>query len=291
MIKIKNVSKKYDGKLALDEVSFSLGESEILALVGENGSGKSTLLRLLAGVYKADAGSLTFNEQVIYDNPEVKQHMLYISDSPFSGPMTTVDDLVLYYSSFYKFDKALFKEYLIKFEVNENKLLSKFSKGMRRRVYLCVALTIAPSFLLLDEAFDGLDPRGKMLFKQEFIKVSETKPIALVIATQSLRDVEDIADSYVILKKGIITRYGELSKIKEDYHSYMLAFKEVVDTSKFTSPLLLSFTGKEKIYSLILKGTQTEVEAYINTLNPIVCEKLNLTFEQLFISEGGVNHE
>lgn len=291
MIDIKNVAKKYDEKLALDDISFSLGEGEILALVGENGSGKSTLLRLLAGVYKADAGTLTFNNEVIYDNPAVKQNMLYISDSPFSGPMTTVDDLVLYYSSFYKFDKALFKEYLIKFEVNENKLLSKFSKGMRRRVYLCIALTIAPSFLLLDEAFDGLDPRGKMLFKQEFIKVGESKPIALIIATQSLRDVEDIADSYVILKKGVVTRYGELSKIKEDYHSYMLAFKDVVDIIKFTSSLIISFSGKEKIYSLILKGKQDEVETYIKTLNPVVCEKLNLTFEQLFISEGGVNHE
>ena len=201
MIDIRNVSKKYDGKLALDNVSFTLEENEILALVGENGSGKSTLLRLLAGVYKEDAGVITFNSELIYDNPNVKQKMLYISDSPFSGPMTTIDDLVLYYSSFYPFDKVLFKEYLIKFKVNENKLLSKFSKGMRRRVYLCIALTIAPSFLLLDEAFDGLDPRGKMLFKQEFIKISEAKPIALIIATQSLRDVEDIADSYLILKK------------------------------------------------------------------------------------------
>lgn len=291
MIEIKNVSKKYDDKLALNNVSISLGESEILALVGENGSGKSTLLRLLAGVYKSDEGSLTFNNEVIYDNPAVKQNMLYISDSPFSGPMTSVDDLVLYYSSFYPFDKELFKEYLIKFEVNENKLLSKFSKGMRRRVYLCIALTIAPSILLLDEAFDGLDPRGKMLFKQQFLQVSETKPIALIIATQSLRDVEDIADSYVILNKGVVTKYGELSKIKENYHSYMLAFKEAVDTAKFNSPLLLSYSGKEKIYTLILKGSQAEVESFINTLNPAVCEKLNLTFEQLFISEGGNNHE
>ncbi len=291
MIDIRNVSKKYDGKLALDNVSFTLEENEILALVGENGSGKSTLLRLLAGVYKEDAGVITFNSELIYDNPNVKQKMLYISDSPFSGPMTTIDDLVLYYSSFYPFDKVLFKEYLIKFKVNENKLLSKFSKGMRRRVYLCIALTIAPSFLLLDEAFDGLDPRGKMLFKQEFIKISEAKPIALIIATQSLRDVEDIADSYLILKKGVTTRYGQLSKIKEDYHSYMLAFKDAVDTSLFSSSLLLSFSGREKIYTLVLKGSQKEVEAYINKLHPVVCEKLNLTFEQLFISEGGVKHE
>lgn len=286
MIEIKSVNKSYDSKLALDNCSVQINNGSIFALVGVNGSGKSTLLRLIAGVFKPESGCILINNVPSFDNEEIKKEVLFISDSPYSNINTNIESLITFYSSFYFVDRIRLGNYLDLFEVNESKSLNKFSKGMRRRVYLAFALTIAPRILLLDEAFDGLDPKGRKLFKKELLKVMEEKEMTVVIASQSLRELEDICDSYATLGKGHVLGSGAIGDGSQLYKRYLIAFNSEFDAKNFDAKYIVSTIGKGKIFNLIGKGNVNEVKAYLESLNPSVLEISELTFEEIFLYES-----
>lgn len=292
MIDIKNITKYYETFTALDNISATIEDGSVFALVGVNGSGKSTLLRLLAGVFKHDKGTILYDREMIYDNINIKKQTLFISDNPYSSTFTNISSLKTYYSSFYSYSEEVLNKYLDIFEVNLTKPLVKFSKGMARRVYLSFALAIAPNILLLDEAFDGLDPYGKMIFKKLLVESLEINPhMIVVLATQSLRDIEDIADAYMVLSKGKISEYGTIGELNNNYGHYLMAFKEEFDPLLFGKKYVLKVTGNKKIFDVYTTGGKKEVEQYLNSFSPLILEEKELTLEQLFVVKEEFNRE
>lgn len=158
MLEIKKVFKKLGNKKVLKNLSLHINHGEIFGLVGVNGAGKSTLLRAIAGVYELDCGEILFNGQNTWSDETVRKQILYISDDPYYSKTTTIESMRTYYESFYDFDEVAYYKYLQMFHLEPNVPIENFSKGMKRQAYLVFALAIKPKLLLLDEAFDGLDP-------------------------------------------------------------------------------------------------------------------------------------
>lgn len=94
MIEAKNLTKTFGNKTALNNITFSIGDATIFGLVGSNGAGKSTFLRVLAGVYKADGGSITIDGEDVFENPKIKGQTLYISDYPYFFPQATIKTMI-----------------------------------------------------------------------------------------------------------------------------------------------------------------------------------------------------
>ena len=173
--------------------------------------------------------------------------------------------------------------------IDENKTINSFSKGMKRQTLLLFALAIKPKLLLLDEAFDGLDPIVRFNLKKSLYDFIEEKNSIIIISSHNLKELEDICDSYGILENGRISTYGDLLESKANINKYQLAFKEEIDESLFNQFDILYQSKEGSVYSLVIKGDKDEIYEKLNALNPIILDTLQVNFEELFIyeHEGG----
>lgn len=161
MIRIDKLSKRYDKDYVLNDLNCSIKDNSIYGLVGANGSGKSTLLRIIMGIYEPDKGNILVDDELVYDNEVMKQKMVFIPDDLFFYPGYTLLDTAKYYASMYKnFDMTYLKELASLLNLDLNKKISTFSKGMKRQCALICAIATNADYMFFDETFDGLDPVG-----------------------------------------------------------------------------------------------------------------------------------
>lgn len=283
MLKISNLTKKYDNFIALNIDNLEIEDNSIFGLIGTNGSGKSTLLRTISGVFKQEQGIITLDEKIIYENVDVKKDILFIPDNPLANNKITVNSIFKLYKAFYNIDLKDYYHYLDCFQIPHNGNLGNFSKGMRRRTYLSIALAIKPKLLLLDEAFDGLDPEGKDIFKNELKIITQNRNIIVIIASHSLRELEDICTSYCMLDHGKIAYHSSNDLNNKNHYKYTLAFKDEFDFSLFKDQRIISLKAGKKTATIICKGNKEELEEYLNSFNPLVIDELPLSIEEVFL--------
>lgn len=286
MIEIRNISKVLGKKKVLDNISLSINNGEILGLVGINGVGKSTLLRCISGVYHVEEGDILIDNKSVYENNEVKKDILFIPDESAISVKTTINSLLDFFSSFYEVDKKAFVNYLNTFKVNiTSKPLNTFSKGMKRRVLLCFALAIHPKYLLLDEAFDGLDPLGKVQFKKLLDEQMSKYDMTVIIASHSLRELTLIANTFALLNSGKIISQGDVDNQESAYYKVQMAFNDEIDLNLFNEKTIVKKTKLGRIVTLIVNQSKEEIEQTFNKYNPLTLDILPLSFEERFVYE------
>ena len=286
MIEIRNISKVLGKKKVLDNISLSINNGEILGLVGINGVGKSTLLRCISGVYHVEEGDILIDNKSVYENNEVKKDILFIPDESAISAKTTINSLLDFFSSFYEVDKKAFVNYLNTFKVNiTSKPLNTFSKGMKRRVLLCFALAIHPKYLLLDEAFDGLDPLGKVQFKKLLDEQMSKYDMTVIIASHSLRELTLIANTFALLNSGKIISQGDVDNHESTYYKVQMAFNDEIDLNLFNEKTIVKKTKLGRIVTLIVNQSKEEIEQTFNKYNPLTLDILPLSFEERFVYE------
>lgn len=285
MIEIKNLTKSYEkDKEVLRGVNLTVEDSCVFGLVGINGAGKSTLLRLIAGIFRGEAGQVCVDGEDVYENEDKKAQIFFLPDEPFYTSNVTAEGLAALYKSTYDFDEETFKEYLEKFKLDARKPIRNFSKGMKRQVFVAAAFAVAPKYLLLDEAFDGLDPLARLVFKRGLVQLVEEKGSTVIISSHSLRELEDICDSYGILDHGEITCSGEIEKDLTKLRKFQAAFEGEVRREDFPFECL-SFRKTGKVVQLIARGEAEELTEKIKALSPLFVEEIEVDFEELFIGE------
>ena len=285
MIEIKGVTKALGNNLVLDEVNLSIEEGKVFGLVGVNGAGKSTLLQCLAGIYKPESGEVVINGKQVYENPHVKQDIVLINDDPYYPLNATVDDIKNLYASFYALDEKRYETYVSLFKLDRKKVINNFSKGMKRQVFLIMALAISPKILILDEAFDGLDPFVRLTFKRALTDLIEEKNITVIISSHNLRELEDICDSFGILENHHIVTSGDIQEGKDNIHKMQLVFKDNVTKDMLTNLDIIHFDQVGRVMSLVVKGNIDEIKAELNQYHPLLMEVLAISFEEMFIYE------
>lgn len=286
MLDILSLSKNFSDKKVLNNLNIKIEEGSVFGLIGINGAGKSTLLRIIAGVIKADTGEVKLNGEDTFLNPEVRKDIIFVSDDLYFPVSSNIKSLKDYYSSFYDLDESLYQEYLKMFNLDENKLISSFSKGMKRQTVLLFAMAIKPKLLLLDECFDGLDPLMRHNFKKALISLIEDKEITVIISSHNLKELEDICDSFGILKNGSIDTYGDLLKSKENINKYQLAYDFNKSEDDFKEFEIMDFMSSGRVINMTIKGNRDEVISKLKDTNPLLIDVLPVNFEELFIYES-----
>lgn len=291
MLEIKNVTKAFKDKSVLDDVSLNIDHGSIFGLVGVNGAGKSTLLRSIAGIYSLDDGLVLFEGLDTQIDVEIRKRIFLVSDDPYYPYGSSIKSLKMFYKSFYDFDEEIYQKYLNLFKLSETDNISNFSKGMKRQALLLIALACKPELLLLDEAFDGLDPIVRVHIKNALSDLIEDINSLIIISSHNLKELEDICDSYGILENGHIETYGDLLESKANINKYQLAFKEEVDIEMFKGFDVLYKNMEGRIVTLVIKGNREDVSKKLEALNPLILDVLNVNFEELFIYEhtGALN--
>ncbi len=286
MIEIRNISKTLGKKKVLENISLSINNGDILGLVGINGVGKSTLLRCISGVYHVEEGDILFDNKSVYENNEVKKDILFIPDESAISAKTTINSLLDFFSSFYEVNRKSFFEYLNIFKVNiTSKPLNTFSKGMKRRVLLCFALAIHPKYLLLDEAFDGLDPLGKVQFKKLLDEQMSKFNMSVIIASHSLRELTLIANTFAMLNSGKIISQGDVDNKESTYFKVQMAFNEEIDLNSFNEKTIVQRNKIGRIVTLIVNQNKEEIEPTFSKYSPLTIDILPLSFDERFVYE------
>ena len=286
MIEIKNLYKEYDkGVEVLRNCSLTIKKGSIIGIIGVNGSGKSTLFRLIAGVYKPNEGEVLVGGENVFDNIFAKRKIFFLSDDPFYDFNVTPKKLALLYSSFYNLDMKVLDDLLNSFRIETTGNLSAFSKGMRRQVFVSLAIACKPDYLLLDESFDGLDPLSRVVFKKAIINLNIANSTTVIISSHSLREIEDICDSFGIIENKKVILSGDVIEEVNKLFKYQLVFDKNINKDHFEDFEILSFLVNGKVIEIVLRGDHKLIEERIDELNPLVKEQLDLTLEELFIYE------
>ena len=285
MIEIKNLSKSFTDKEVLKNINLTIKDGSIVGLVGINGSGKSTLMRVISGIYKADDGQVLIDNQVAYENEEVKKDCFFLPDEPYYGINTTPLSIIDLYQTFYNFDKEVYLSYLNTFKLPLKKSLHNFSKGMKRQVFISLALAIKPKYLLLDEAFDGLDPIARLTFKRALIELVDQYKSTVIISSHSLRELEDICDSFCLLDNKDILSSGQITEEIEKYHKYQVAFKEEVTKEDFKDINFIRYEQDGRIIKVVINEDLDSFKEKIKKYKPLIIDEVTIDFEELFIIE------
>lgn len=290
MIQLRTVTKAFQSRKVLDKLSLTIPKGSVFGLVGPNGSGKSTLLRLLCGVYRLDGGFITYDDQPVYDNVDMKGKIFFVADDPYFFMNSTMAEMKKFYQLFYpNFDENFYKELIKQFTVSENMKISSMSKGMKRQVILILALAIRPEYLFLDEAFDGLDPMMRLTLKRIISEEIEARNMTVIISSHNLRELEDICDYMGILNNGKILSSGSISEMKSSLMKLQVGIKNGVDTALLDTLDVISKTTTGSVTTLVVRNTKEEADAVILPMNPILYEEIPLKLEEIFVYEMEAN--
>lgn len=290
MIEINAISKTFDDILAVDDVSVTVKEDTVFGLVGTNGAGKSTVLRMIAGVIKADKGSITIDGLPVYDNMEAKKKMFFIADEPYFFANANGIEIEKYFSTIYEdFRKEEFYTYMDNFGLDKRRKINTFSKGMKKQLALLCGICSGVKYLLCDETFDGLDPVMRQGIKSIFAKEMENRGLTPIIASHNLRELEDICDHVGLLHKGGVLLSKDLEEMKCNIQKAQCVFKESEDEKKGLEGLdIIKEEKRGSLHTLTIRGNREEVISHFTSVDTIFFEVLPLSLEEIFISETEV---
>ena len=287
MLEIKNLTKTFGSFKALDDLTMTVPKGTVYGLVGPNGAGKSTAIRHALGVYRPDSGSITFDGQPVYENPEVKNRIGSIPDDIFYFPSATLEDMRKFYKGIYpQFDDALYEKLYEVFQLPRKSQLRRFSKGMQKQAAFHLSICTRPELLILDEPVDGLDPVMRRQVWSLLLSEVAQRETTVLISSHNLRELEDICDHVGIMDKGRMLLERSLADMQGATHKLQL----VGETPEGLDILHESASGRLK--TLVVRGKAEEIEAKARLAAPVYFDVLPLSLEEIFIYElGGVDYE
>lgn len=220
MLTIDHVSKRFQEKRAVDDVSLSVASGEIFALIGSNGSGKTTLIKTIAGLLRQDEGRIDVGGHDTVREPRVaKQIIGYIPDEPAAWPGMTGEEFLHFVGALYHIDENTRKRRiaellpLFRLDGSEKDFFDGYSRGNKQKFSILAAFLHDPKLLLIDEPIVGLDPESAATATKLFRKFAAHGGTILLV-THTLPVAEAIGSRIGILKHGKLIAVGTLSEIR-----------------------------------------------------------------------------
>ncbi len=240
---IKNLNKTYPhSDFRLDNVSFSIPKGTIMGFVGENGAGKSTTMNAVLNIIKKDSGTIKiFGREMGDRDTDIREQIGVVFDASNFPEVLTPAKLSKVMSGIYKqWDRQFFLDTTARFNLDTRKQIGKFSRGMKMKLALAVALSHRPKLLILDEATSGLDPIVRDEILEVFLEFVEDESHSILMSSHITTDMEKIADYITFIHQGtilltekkdhLIYEYG-IARCKADQFQHidsadMLAYKK-----------------------------------------------------------------
>lgn len=292
-LKLENVSKKFVGKQAVDNISFEVDKPGVFGLLGTNGAGKTTTIRMLLGIIKKDTGEITWNGKPV---ERKSVNFGYLPEERGVYPKTKIYDQLMYFAQLKGMNKTdadrEIKKWAEVLKVQEYLPMQaeKLSKGNQQKIQFMTAIIHNPELIVLDEPFSGLDPVNTEILKNVIIDlVKQGKYI--IMSSHQMASIEEFCTDILILNKGKTVLKGNLKEIKETYKANRLelitdknvdeAIKEFNMNIEFSknNEYSIKIDSEEKAHELLQKLVDNKVqiskfEIKKPTLNDIFIEKV-----------------
>ncbi|MBC1343746.1 ABC transporter ATP-binding protein [Listeria welshimeri] len=281
-MEIRNITKKMEDNLVLNDISFDLKAGEITALIGRNGVGKTTLFSTMTGIYLPDAGDVFLNGKSVFKHPEVKQQLFFLEDNMNHFNTYSVHAVVKIYKNIYTtFDEVFFNDAMEQFELPMKAKLMSFSKGRKALFFIILAFSINVQYLLLDEPMDGLD----VIIKKEILTLItntvKERGTSVLIASHRLDELESVANRVIVLKGASLELDYYLDDMRNDALKIQVAFKtKQIPAFVKDNAQLLYRNGR--IYTLLVTENANEFVAQLRLEEPVLLEEMPISIEDIF---------
>ncbi len=228
-IEVKGLSKKYN-TFSLDNINLVVPKGYIVGLIGENGAGKSTTIKSILNLIQKDSGTIQiFNQDHAKHEKELKEDIGIVFDESHFPEQLTGKDLNLIMKNIYRnWDTPLYMNYLHQFNIPQKKIIKEFSRGMKTKLSLAVALAHHPKLLILDEPTSGLDPIVRNEILDIFLDFIQDEEHSILMSSHITTDLEKVADYITFLHQGkiifsaakddLLTDYAIIKCNEKDFH-------------------------------------------------------------------------
>ena len=299
------LTKSFEGKTIVSNVSMNIKEGEIYGFLGPNGAGKTTIMKMITNLVKPTQGSIElFGEKLNVSNHEVLRRIGSIIEYPFFyDRLTAKENLEIHCEYLDYHNKQSIDEVLEMVNLNDTgkKKVKDFSLGMKQRLGIARAIITKPKLLVLDEPINGLDPVGIREMRDLFKKLSREYGITLLISSHILGEIEQIADTIGVIANGYLVKEVSMEQVREQMADYI---ELVVDDSQAAERLLrdqllisaLKVDGDKRIQLFDSNVSIAEISKML-ILNGVNVEEINKHSESLedyflsIINGGKVNEE
>ena len=292
-LKLENVSKKFVGKQAVDNISFEVDKPGVFGLLGTNGAGKTTTIRMLLGIIKKDTGEITWNGKKV---ERKSVNFGYLPEERGVYPKTKIYDQLMYFAKLKGMNQkdadAAIKKWAKVLKVEEYIPMpaEKLSKGNQQKIQFMTAIIHDPELIVLDEPFSGLDPVNSEILKNVIIDLVKMGKY-IIMSSHQMASIEEFCTDILILNKGKTVLKGNLKEIKEGYKAnrlelstdknideYIKEFGMEIEFSK-NNEYSIKIDSEEKAHQLLEKLVTNHVEVdkfeiKKPTLNDIFIEKV-----------------
>ncbi len=270
MLSVQNLTKRFTGTVAVDDVSFRIGRGEIFGLLGPNGAGKTTTIRMVLHILEPDTGTVTYDGVPF---SEVTRNTLgYLPEERGLYKKSRLIDTLLYFGELRGLSRTGAREnalrWLKRLELNgqENRRIEEFSKGNQQKIQFIASVIHDPALVILDEPFSGLDPVNQLLFKDIFQNMKHEGK-AIVLSTHHMDQAERLSDTLCLINKGKVVLGGSVRDVKRSHGKNSLHVEFDGDGA-----FMQNLTG---VHQALLYERSAELELAPGTMPRAVIEQIN----------------
>lgn len=288
MLTVQQLSKTIDRQPVLDDIDFTVGAGEIIALVGRNGAGKTTLLRTMVGIIRPDTGDVRYGPASIFEKSELKRDVIFVPDSADALKHYTVNEAAALYESIYPtFNRSTFRATLTRYNI-DNKKIRQLSKGQKAMVTLSLAFAVQAKYYLLDEPTDGLDVVAKADVLKLMIAQVEARNCSIIVSSHQLHELERIADRIIMIEKGRVKAIMSLEEARETSVKLQVVFNDQVPVELLERKdiEIINVTGRVALF--MAKERTKELDTFVDAHDPMLVEEIPMSLEDVFrVQLGG----
>ncbi len=285
MISVQRLSRQFDGRMALNDVSLTVPRGGVFGLIGGNGAGKTTLIRHILGMLKAHAGSVrVFGHDPVADPVAVLGRIGYLSEDRDLPNWMKVRELMRYTEAFYPtWDTGYAEELLRDFDLDPKARVKSLSRGQRARAGLLIALAHRPELLILDEPSSGLDPVVRRDILGSIIRTIADEGRTVFFSSHLLDEVERVADRVAIIHQGKILLTSTMDHIRESHRRMTLRFQQPISKP----PALvgtLTYEGSGLEWTYVCSGESRQLRNAAEALGARIVDESAMTLDEIFVS-------
>ncbi|MGZ3534891.1 MAG: ABC transporter ATP-binding protein [Thermodesulfobacteriota bacterium] len=221
VIEVRNLTKKFDDFVAVDNISFSVEAGEIFAFLGPNGAGKTTTIKMLTTLLKPTSGSMSVNgHNPVENQEEVRRSIGIVFQDPSLDDELTAQENLEFHGALYGVPREIRKERilqmleLVELQERKNHLVKYFSGGMKRRLEIARGFIHYPKILFLDEPTLGLDPQTRKHIWNYIEDLNKKEHLTIFFTTHYMEEAEKVTEKIAIIDQGTITAQGSLEELK-----------------------------------------------------------------------------
>lgn len=272
-----NLTRKFGDTTALNGVNLCLDEPKIYGLLGRNGAGKTTLLRLITNYIQPTEGSITLDEQNVWENEKAQHQIFLVTETSYFAEMNAHKLIQLMSEIYPSFDKQQCLDYAKRFELDLNKKYTALSTGYKSVLRAVLSLSVHTPFLFLDEPTLGMDAFHRELFYKLLIESYSESPSCILLSTHLISEVEGLLENVIILDHGKVLIDESSGQLLAQGYCVSGRISDVDDYC----------SGKNIIGSSVVGGLKTTAVLGEREQVPDTLEVTGLSLQQLFVQLVG----